>query len=231
MIPPAIVLFLKRVNHATVAHGTIKCLAFAIFFPAGSFVIRFGHFGAAVYVHATIQMFAYIVALTGMGLGIYTYVANAPKETRKTITGQVFTPRSSRLLDNRLRLNHHVQIHRCHPIIRLILITALFFQPILRALYYAVYVREQWSSIWSTLHVWWVRVVLTLAIIEGGFGLRYANNTTGGKIAYGPLAGLIWVSWLGVAVRHDRKKNKAQGVGDKRSDLEEMASPRKGEAG
>lgn len=70
-IPPALIPYLNRISHAKIAHGTIMCLAFVIFFPAGSFVIRLGRFKGVVYVHAGIQMFAYIMALAGMGLGIY----------------------------------------------------------------------------------------------------------------------------------------------------------------
>lgn len=70
--------------------------------------------------------------------------------------------------------------------------------------------------------MWWGRVVLTLAIIEGGLGLRFANNTTGGKIAYGVVAGLIWVSWLSVAVRNDLKKRKTQEVVERPSDIEKV---------
>ena len=80
--------------------------------------------------------------------------------------------------------------------------------------------------------MWWGRVLLTFAIIQGGLGLRFANNTTGGKIAYGVVAGLIWVSWLVVAVRHDMTKREDQKFGEKRSDSEEMTITKsKGEAG
>lgn len=52
------------------------CLAFVVFFPAGSLLIRLGRFKGVLYVHAAIQVFAYILALVGMGMGIY--VANSP---------------------------------------------------------------------------------------------------------------------------------------------------------
>ena len=52
------------------------CLAFVVFFPAGSLLIRLGHFKGALYVHAGIQFFAYMMALAGMGMGVY--VANSP---------------------------------------------------------------------------------------------------------------------------------------------------------
>lgn len=123
------------------------------------------------------------------------------------------------------------QIHKYHPIIGLTIISALLFQPALGYLHHAVYVRQHRRSIWSTLHVWWGRVVLTLAIIQGGLGLRYTDNTTGGKIAYGVVAGLIWVCWLGVAVRHDLKKKETQEVAEKRSDFEKMTPIGTGETG
>ena len=74
-------------------------------------------------------------------------------------------------------------------------------------------------------------MVLTLAIIEGGLGLRFAGNTTGGEIAYGVVAGLVWISWVGVAVWHDLKKSKTQEYGEKRSDSEGMTPTAQGEAG
>lgn len=88
----ALAPLLKHLNHVTIAHGTIMCLAFVIFFPAGSFVIRLGHFKGVVYVHAAIQMFAYMMSLAGMGMGVY--LANAPKKFGRHT--QVCTPRSSR---------------------------------------------------------------------------------------------------------------------------------------
>lgn len=76
MLPAYLLSFITEVEHASIAHGTIMCLAFVIFFPAGSFVIRLGHFKGVVYVHAAIQMFAYILALAGMGVG--AFLAHAP---------------------------------------------------------------------------------------------------------------------------------------------------------
>lgn len=74
----ALIPFLTKVHHVAIAHGTIMCLAFVIFFPAGSFLIRLGHFKGVVYVHAGIQIFAYLMALAGMGMGVW--LAHAPTE-------------------------------------------------------------------------------------------------------------------------------------------------------
>ena len=67
---------------------------------------------------------------------------------------------------------------------------------------------------------------MTFAIIQGGLGLRFAGNTHGGEIAYGVVAGLIWVAWMGVAVWHDMNKNKGPELKEKRSGSEETGQGR-----
>ena len=119
------------------------------------------------------------------------------------------------------------QFHEYHPIIGFTIIAGLFFQPALGALHHALYVRQQRRSIWSTLHVWWGRMFLTFAIIQGGLGFKFAHNTTGGEIAYAVVAGVIWLCWLGVAMWHDMKKNRLPEVGEKRTDSEEGTPTRR----
>ena len=41
---------------------------------------------------------------------------------------------------------------------------------------------------------------MTLGIINGGLGLQLSGNTTKGEIAYGVIAGVIWLAWVAVAV-------------------------------
>jgi len=54
-----------------ITHGTIMGLAFAFLFPLGAIIIRVLSFRGLVWVHAGIQAFAYMLALVGLGLGIY----------------------------------------------------------------------------------------------------------------------------------------------------------------
>lgn len=75
-IPPFLIPYLKKVNHMTIAHGVLMCLAFVIFMPTGAIVIRLGKFKGVVNVHAGIQAFAYMMALAGMGIGLW--VAHVP---------------------------------------------------------------------------------------------------------------------------------------------------------
>ena len=45
--------------------------AFGFVFPVGAILIRTTSFRRLPWVHAGIQMFAYILALAGLGLGVY----------------------------------------------------------------------------------------------------------------------------------------------------------------
>ena len=42
--------------------------------------------------------------------------------------------------------------------------------------------------------------MVTLGIINGGLGLQLSANTTKGEIAYGVIAGVVWLVWVAVAL-------------------------------
>jgi hypothetical protein len=45
------------------------------------------------------------------------------------------------------------------------------------------------------------RILITLGMINGGLGLLLADNASRGeKIAYGVIAGFIWLLWMVIAV-------------------------------
>lgn len=46
-------------------------LAFAFLFPLGAIIMRTLSFRGLIWVHAAIQIFAYILAVVGLGLGVY----------------------------------------------------------------------------------------------------------------------------------------------------------------
>ena len=62
---------IKKVRRVKIAHGTIMGLAFVIVYPLGAILIRLLSFSGLIWVHAVTQGFAYILALTGLGLGVY----------------------------------------------------------------------------------------------------------------------------------------------------------------
>ena len=63
-------------NRAIIAHGIIMAFTFVIVFPLGALLIRVASVRGLVWVHAAVQGFGYILAFTGLGLGIY--IATVP---------------------------------------------------------------------------------------------------------------------------------------------------------
>ena len=66
-------------------------------------------------------------------------------------------------------------------------------------------------TIWAISHVWWGRIIVTLGIINGGLGLQLSGNTTNGEIAYGVIAGVIWLVWFAVALMSHLSTRGTQG--------------------
>lgn len=107
--------------------------------------------------------------------------------------------------------NAERRLTQAHPIIGLVVIAALFLQPILGILHHRSY-KSKGSSIWSLPHVWWGRILITLGIINGGLGLQL--SATAGRnieIAYGVVAGSMWLLWMGSALWVGWRKRKAGG--------------------
>lgn len=58
-------------KNAVIAHGTIMGFAFAFLFPMGAIIIRTSTIRGLIWIHAGIQAFAWLLALTGLALGVY----------------------------------------------------------------------------------------------------------------------------------------------------------------
>ena len=85
-----------------------------------------------------------------------------------------------------------------HTVIGLVVISMLAAQAALGAWTHArfrVNRREGWMGL---THTWLGRTLLALGIINGGIGLMLADNTTGGEIAYGVVAGLMGTAYIAV---------------------------------
>lgn len=52
-------------------HGILASVAFVLLFPFGGILIRVGNFPSLIWVHAGIQMLAWVVFAVGFGLGLY----------------------------------------------------------------------------------------------------------------------------------------------------------------
>lgn len=104
-----------------------------------------------------------------------------------------------------------------HPIIGIVLFALLFFQPILGYIHHLQYKKYSRRTIWSYGHLWLGRVVITLGMINGGLGMLLASDapaflsfrpTQAQIIAYGIIAGIMWLLWVAAAVVGEKRRAK-----------------------
>ncbi|KAH7402255.1 hypothetical protein DE146DRAFT_460671 [Phaeosphaeria sp. MPI-PUGE-AT-0046c] len=165
-----------------IAHGVLASLAFVILFPAGAIAIRLASFPGIVWLHAAFQVFAYIVYIAAFGLGVY--------------------------LATQLNV-----LNNYHPIIGIVVMVVIFFQPIFGFFHHSQFKKLGHRTLWSHAHVWLGRIAITLGIINGGLGLKLADSmgmsSKSGMIAYGVVAGFMWLLWVAAIVIGERKRKTA----------------------
>lgn len=170
-----------------IAHGVLAALAFVIFFPLGSILIRLGSFRGSWLVHGLFQIFAYVIYSIAFGIGVY-------------IIGNV-------LVD---------LIHNYHPTIGIIVFVLLFFQPLLGLMHHFKFKKYNCRTVWSYGHLWLGRVVITLGIINGGLGMLLATETgrfapSQGQIAaYAVVAAIMWLAWVAASVYGEMKRSRSR---------------------
>lgn len=96
-----------------------------------------------------------------------------------------------------------VQVKLAHPIIGILVVALMFVQPLLGLAHHYIYLRSQRRTIWAHAHTWFGRGLIMLGIINGGLGMKLANNTTKGEIAYGVIAGVVLILYVGVNLYGD----------------------------
>ncbi|CAD0047173.1 unnamed protein product [Aureobasidium pullulans] len=68
--------------------------------------------------------------------------------------------------------------------------------PFLGYIHHRLFKKYKRRTFWSYAHLWLGRIIITLGMINGGLGLQLANNTLKGEIAYGVVAGSVWVVYI-----------------------------------
>ncbi|KAF2010996.1 hypothetical protein BU24DRAFT_427198 [Aaosphaeria arxii CBS 175.79] len=190
--------FLNQREKIVIAHGVLAALAFVIFFPAGAILIRLGSFRGAWLIHGLLQTFALVTYIAAFGIGVWM-VNNVPVNL----------------------LDHY------HPIIGIVVLVLLAFQPILGLLHHSKFKKHGRRTIWTYGHLWLGRIAITLGIINGGLGMLFATETRmfvptrGQMIAYGVVAGLVWLLWVSVSVFGEVKRvRERRRVSTKEAELE-----------
>ena len=176
-------------SKAITAHAVLAALAFVILFPSGGILIRLGSFRGLWLVHGLLQIFAYIVYIAAFGIGIWM-VKSAPAQAGVW--------------------------HNAHPIIGTILFVVLFFQPFLGFLHHIMFKKHSRRVVWSYGHIWLGRIIITLGIINGGLGLRWAKMTrfaapsNGAVIAYAVIAAIMWLVYVASAIYGEIKRSRTR---------------------
>lgn len=179
--------FLTSRQKLVIAHGVLAALAFVLLFPLGSILIRLGSFRGLWLVHGLFQLFAYAIYIAAFGIGVYM-IQDLPVD----------------LLDD------------YHPIIGIVVLVLLFFQPILGWVHHLRFKKVGRRTLWSHAHLWLGRGVVTLGMINGGLGMLLATQTgfyepSRGQIAaYGVVAGVMWVAWVVASVFGERRRASAR---------------------
>ncbi|CAD6441244.1 ec1f3bee-01cb-4581-a17e-a99199bf1008 [Sclerotinia trifoliorum] len=105
------------------------------------------------------------------------------------ITGASVTPNLGTIITN-----------TTHMIFGIILVVLFFIQPFLGLIHHWRYMRAQRRGMFGYIHLWYGRILIVLAVINGGLGLQLASNTKNGEIAYGVIAAFIGLFYIGVVV-------------------------------
>jgi hypothetical protein len=59
-------------------------------------------------------------------------------------------------------------------------------------------------------HIWYGRILIICGVINGGLGLQLAANSTKGNIAYGVVAGAMFVLYVVVILITELRKRRTQ---------------------
>jgi hypothetical protein len=105
------------------------------------------------------------------------------------------------------RLTHApVQFKHHHLIIGETEFALMAVQAVVGVIHHVMFLKRGKRLVWTHLHVWLGRTLITLGIINGGIGMQLGELSTTAKTVYGVFAGLIWTVWIGIAVYSDVKE-------------------------
>ena len=100
-------------------------------------------------------------------------------------------------------------VTKFHPIVGIVTLVTLLFQPILGWIHHRRYKQLGRRTIWSHMHIWNGRFGITAGIVNGGLGLQLANAPYNIKLAYTVVAAIMWVLWMATAVLGEIRRRRS----------------------
>ncbi|ETS86828.1 hypothetical protein PFICI_00656 [Pestalotiopsis fici W106-1] len=203
--------YAKATRYRT-AHGALAALAFVGLFPIGAIIMRLVPGRLTWLVHGIFQLIAYAVFISAAALGIYLVrMVRIPPDGRSLLS---------------------IPTANAHPIIGIIILVVLFFQPALGWFHHLRFKRLGCRTACSHAHIWVGRIAVTLGIINGGLGLQLARASRPAVIAYSVIAAIVWLTWVAAAVIGERRRRSnavptaaAAGAGGRRLGGRDPRSP------
>ncbi|PBP17656.1 integral membrane protein [Diplocarpon rosae] len=89
-----------------------------------------------------------------------------------------------------------VMLNNTHTIFGLVICVLFLIQPIFGVIHHIQYKRNLARASVSHVHIWYGRILMLLAVVNGGLGLQLAANSHNGEIAYGVVAGVVGVAYV-----------------------------------
>ncbi|TGO34309.1 hypothetical protein BHYA_0203g00140 [Botrytis hyacinthi] len=102
-----------------------------------------------------------------------------------------------------------------HMIFGIILVILFFIQPFLGLIHHWRYMRAQRRGMFGHIHLWYGRILIVLAVINGGLGLQLAANTRNGEVAYAVVAAFMGAFYIGVVILTSMRKKRLNRNGSK----------------
>ncbi|KAI2619277.1 hypothetical protein GGR54DRAFT_647944 [Hypoxylon sp. NC1633] len=191
---------ITQASRQRTAHGVLAALCFVVLFPVGAILMRMVSGRHAWILHATTQCVAFALYIAAAGLGLHLIdVVRIP-------------PGNTSLLEN--------PSTNAHPIIGIVILVALFLQPILGIYHHRQFKRLKRRTVFSHAHLWLGRLMVTLGVVNGGLGLQLAGASRDAVTAYSVVAAVAWLIWLVTAVtwevrqHRDRRQNRRTNNGN-----------------
>lgn len=82
--------------------------------------------------------------------------------------------------------------NNAHTKLGTVVVVLLLIQPILGIMHHKYFLKYRERGAISYAHIWWGRILLTLAVINGGLGLKLTNAGNSAVIAYAIIAAVCF---------------------------------------
>jgi hypothetical protein len=152
------------------ATAVVMSVVWVLLFPFGAAIIRLlsNRLPNPVAMHRGLQIANTLLAFVGLGLGVW--VSN--------LNGQRF--------------------QYFHQYFGVVLTALLVVQAMLGALHHSYFVKHQKRSWWSYGHIWFGRIVIICAVINGGIGLKLpmVNASSGQIAAYSVISVAVFIVYV-----------------------------------